>query len=147
MKSGRRGLTLAEVVLCLGLLGLLLVATVGLFHGLLGSSTKSGDLAAATLIAQQRLDELVAQQPAYRTTYGSDFPTDVLSQTIYTRDSQSALNFSHRARPELLDDRPNYGRTYYLEVEVYWSGNSDTTRARQGLQSLKLGRVVYLPTS
>ena len=147
MKRSVSGLTLAEVILCLGLLAMLLLSIEALFHGLLGSSTKSGDATVATLIAQQRLEELVAQQPSNLSQYGNDFPTQVLSRDLYTRDSQSPLTFRHRARPELLEDRPNFGRTYYLEVEVYWSNSPDDPRLRQGLQSIKMGRVVYLPST
>lgn len=138
-------------MLAVGLLGLILLSVIALFHSLLASTSKSNDMTVATVIAQQRLNELVTQQPAYQNIYHQDFPTDVLGQTVYAHDSQSASTFYSKATPELLKDESGFGRTYYLEVQVYWnasdSGQVTANRHQQGAQSVKAGRVVYVPTS
>lgn len=149
--ASSRAITLAEVMLAVGLLGLILLSVMGLFHSLLASTSKSNDMTVATVMAQQRLNELVTQQPAYKSAYGQDFPNDVLTQAVYAHDSQSSSTFYSKARPELLKDEPNFGRTYYLEVEVYWNtadpNQVAANRHQQGAQSVKAGRVVYVPTS
>ena len=151
MRRVQGGVTLAEVILALGLLGIILVAVIGLFQNLLSSTSKSTDVTAATVIAQERLNELVAGQPAYLSTYGMDFPTGPMAQGIYTHDSQSQTTYYHQATPELLKDEAGFGRTYYLEVQVFWNTADPTqvakNRAGQGQQSIKMGRVVYVPTS
>lgn len=147
----RRAITLAEVILAVGLLGLILLSVIALFQNLLASSSKSNDMTIATMMAQQRLNELVAGQATYRATYGQDFPTAVLGQTIYAHDSQSTSDFYSKASPELLKDEPSFGKTYYLEVQVYWntadSNQVAANRHQQGAQSVKAGRVVYVPES
>lgn len=145
-------MTLAEVMLAVGLLGLILLSVIALFHSLLASTSKSNDMTVATVMAQQRLNELVTQQPSYRATYGQDFPTAVLGQTVYAHDSQSSSTFYSQARPELLkDDGSAYGKTYYLEVQVFWNTSDPSqpaaNRHQQGAQSVKAGRVVYVPGS
>lgn len=138
-------------MLAVGLLGIILVSVIGLFHSLLQSTGKSTDLTAATVLAQGRLNELVAAQPGYFADYGTDFPTAVLGKGIYVHDSDSDTTFYHQVTPELLKDEPGFGRTYYLEVKVYWNTADPNSVARnrmgQGQQSVKLGRIVYVPTS
>lgn len=147
-----RAITLAEVMLAVGLLGLILLSVIALFHSLLASTSKSNDMTVATVMAQQRLNELVAQQPTYRSVYSQDFPTAILGQAVYAHDSQSTSTFYSQARPELLkDDGPTFGRTYYLEVQVFWNSADGTqvsaNRHQQGAQSVKAGRVVYVSGS
>ena len=137
-------------MLAVGLLGLILLSLIALFHSLLASSAKSNDMTVATVIAQQRLNELVTQQPAYFTTYGQDFPTTVLGQTVYAHDSQSSSTFYSKAQPELLKADPPYGNTYFLEVTVYWNTSEANqvaaNRHQQGAQFVKSGRIVYVPS-
>ena len=151
MSQVRRGVSLAEVMLAVGLLGIILISVIGLFQNLLTSTTKSTDLTAATVMAQERLNELVAAQPIHLATYGTDFPTQVIGQGIYAHDSQSQTTFYHKATPELLKDEPGFGRTYYLEVQVFWNTADPNVVAKnrmgQGQQSVKMGRVVYVPAS
>ena len=136
-------------MLAVGLLGLILLSVIALFQSLLASSSKSNDMTVATVIAQQRLNELVTQQPTYANLYGQDFPTAVLAQAVYTHDSQSTSNFYSQAKPELLKDDPPYGKTYYVEVTVYWNTSDPNqvaaNRHQQGAQSVKSGRIVYVP--
>ena len=142
---------MAEVMLAVGLLGLILLSVIALFHSLLSSTSKSNDMTVATVMAQQRLNELVTQQPSYQKIYHQDFPTDVLGQTVYSHDSQSSSTFYSKATPELLkDESPTFGKTYYLEVQVFWNSADSgpaANRHQQGAQSVKAGRVVYVPTS
>lgn len=151
MHCRRKGITLAEVILAVGLLGLILVSVIGLFQSLLSSTTKSSDLTTATALAEDRLNELIAQRPIYLSTYGVDFPTQVLQQGVYVHDSADQTTFYTQANPEVLYDDPAVGKTYYLEVEIFWGTADPTaraaTRAGQGLQSIKMGRVVYVPKS
>lgn len=138
-------------MLAVGLLGIILVSVIGLFQSLLSSTAKSSDLSAATVLAQGRLNELVAAQAGYFADYGTDYPTAVLGKGIYVHDSASDTTFYHLVTPQLLQDDPGFGRTYYLEVKVYWNTADPNTvsknRLGQGQQFLKLGRVVYIPTS
>jgi type II secretory pathway pseudopilin PulG len=147
----RWGVSLAEVMLAVGLLGIILVSVIGLFQSLLSSSSKSTDLSVATVMAQERLNELVADQPNHFKVYAMDFPPQVLGQTVYAHDSQSPTQFYHQASTELLRDEPGFGRTYYLEVQVFWNTSDPNVvsknRLGQGQQSVKMGRVVYLPNS
>jgi len=147
--SGRGGVTLAEVILSLGLLAIILVCVIGLFQNLLASTTKSSDLTVATIVAQQRLNELVAQREQNLAAYGMDFPTSVVNQELYTHDSATATTFHHRATSELLYLDPAIGKTYFLEVLVYWftadPNQVAKNRMGQGKMSVKMGRVVYVP--
>jgi Tfp pilus assembly protein PilV len=150
LHRNRAGMSLAEVMLAVGLLGLILVAVIGLFHSLLSSTSKSGDLTAATVLAQHRLNELVAQQPQNLTTYGLDFPAEVVTKGLYTHDSKTSTDFYTQAEPELLYIDNKVGKAYYLQVTVFWwtADNSKTTatRAGHGKQSVTIGRMVYVPT-
>lgn len=148
---GRRqtGMSLAEVMLSVALLGLILVSVIGLFHSLLSSTSKSGDLTAATVLAQQKLNQMVADQPRNLSIYGTDFPTDIITDGIYTHDTQTATEFYSRATPELLYTDPAIGKAYYVEITVYWwTADKQTvtaTRGGHGRQFIKMGRMVYVP--
>lgn len=145
----RHGVTLAEIILALGLLGIILVCVVGLFQNLLASTTKSSDLTVASVLAQQRLNELVGQRAQNLADYGMDFPADVVSREIYTHDSSTATTFHQRATSELLFIDPDVGKTYFIEVQVHWASTdpnqASANKAGQGQTSVKMGRVVYVP--
>ena len=143
----RRGLTVAEVVVALGLLSILVIVVLGLFTQLLASTTKNTLLQAGTLHADRVLNETI------RNVRPSPPAFDLVSmdqEGIYTHDETNLTIFYHTltATPVVTYNVNEPGETWELEVEVNWwaADPNDPTRVRPGYGKLftKQHRVVYI---
>lgn len=136
-----RGLTLAELVVAIGMLGIVSITVAGVFTHLLNSSSKTTDLTAARVLAGQILDKAVRAGPP---TFGHanllDNPVRLKSQ-----DAQTQTEYIYNIYPSpLKNDGLIPGvtrRLYFVEVEVTWS--ADGYRAEQGKLSTKLSQAVH----
>lgn len=139
----RRGFSLAEIILSLGLCALLILSVAGLFTQLLGASTKTGELSAGQIFAAQKLDDLIQNgtydQVGHSSGAGSAYVTDASSKTnFYYQMTKSNLpaNASSTAR--------TYLGAYYLTVQVWWNTDSPTQcRPGTGLQTTQASRLIY----
>lgn len=132
-------MTLAELVLAVGLLTIMFVAMVGLFANLLGSATKSSNLTAGSYFARQRLEEAIRQDVYW------PVPADA-KVGIYTTDKDSQTTFFHRVSSVSVPPSPTgqYKQAYYVSVEVWWwSESPGQERAGQGKLSTRIGRLHY----
>ncbi len=137
-----RGLTLAEVVVALGLLGVVMVSTVLLFLSLQSSSSKTGDLTPALAYAQSQLDAAAQAGPP-------DWGGLQGQRQLYSHDERSQTTFAHQLTVTHLYSPPTtplpMGDLYRLEVEVYWwSDTPGASRRGHGRLSTRLGRVVFV---
>lgn len=145
--AAARGLTVAEVVVALGLLALLMIVVLGIFTQLLASSTKNTLLQAGTLHADKVLNEAVRNA---RSSPPAFDPTATGQQGIYTHDETNLTIFYHTlvATPVTTFNPSAPGETWQLEVEVNWwaADASDPTRARPGYGKLytRQQRMVYI---
>jgi len=71
-KNRERGVTLVEVIICAALFSILLFAFINLINSSLDISVKAGDITLAVLLAQEKMEELLA------TPY-ADLPAEGLS--------------------------------------------------------------------
>lgn len=141
MKCDRRptaGLTMAELVLALGLLATILISVVGLFMSLLGSSAKSSNQTVGHYFAQQKLEEAVLK---------GNFNEDGSETDIYSMDAANKTHFAYRVRATAISHYAGdvgYRGGYYVQVSVYWwNGELNEARAGQGLLHTGLGRFCY----
>lgn len=128
VQNGRgRGLSLAEVMVALGLITFMILALAGLSFSTLSSSQKSGDVALATQVAHQQLkrsvetaradpnfwaaDHLAAPWTTGTVTVGStEFRFEVFAQTLV--DSVAGT--------ELGGDPANSNRVKKVDIVVSW---------------------------
>ena len=141
LKKSVSALTLAELVLSLGLLAVLIISLIGLFTRLLHGSTKSTNLTAGQLFAAQKLEQLI--------TTGS-YATDLNGQAgAYVTDVSSKTNFYYQvSRSNISQSTAKTETTYlggfYVTVRVWWNVNSpNQARAGEGLQTTQASRMVY----
>ena len=133
----KRGLTIAEVLVAIALLGTIVVSTALVFTSLLSSSTKSTDSSAALYYAQTQLDEAAKAGPP-------DWGGLTGSQEIYTHDPVAPTTFSHQLTATLIYSPPatriSMGDLYQLDLVVYWwSSSPGATRRGMGQLSTRLG--------
>lgn len=138
----RRGLTLAELVVAVGLMTLLLLASIQLFTHLLASGSKTTASMVAMNLATTRLEEEIS---------GVASNGGVMS--AYTLDPASNTQFYYQVTRAPMSGDPNAPKGAYLggftvTVQVWWNSDSPT-RAKPGvgLQQVRLSRFVYPRTN
>ena len=141
------GLTLAELILAVLLLGLLIISVMGLFLALLGASAKSSDQTIGVLYAERVLDAMAHNA-------ASTYPafTNASSQTdVYDHDANNKTTFVYSVTATDLEPGTfalpaTPGQTWLLEAEVrWWSVEAARSRAGQGQLFVRQARVVYVP--
>ena len=142
------GLTLAEIVLTLGLMAVLLLVVVGVFTKLMMSSVKSTDLTTASTLAQTILEHAVRQGPP-EWGIGGDFSTTGGRAEFYTHDTNISTKFVYQVKVDRATTPPesSMGTLYNIKVIVNWWGEeADRTSARPdlGRLSTELTRMVYV---
>ena len=125
-----------ETVVALGVLAVLMVAMASFFVRILWSSDKSGDQSAGLQLADQILQDCIAQQA---------FEVAAVDHTVtlYTHDAAAPTEFTYRVTSEavLLPEctRPSYA----MDVHVTWFNQSPgTARSGHGKLETHLGRLV-----
>lgn len=73
VRRGERGLSLAEIVVALGLVTVLVLVLAALSFSALGSGQKSDDLGMAVQVAQQQLRKAAAQAKSDPSFWGMDY--------------------------------------------------------------------------
>jgi len=138
----RRGFTIFEMVVAIGLLAIIAVVVVGLFVRLNVSSTKSVDQNVALELAHRVLDDYAEADPS---------SWDVESnKELETHDPASKTTFYYRLRHRLISDPTDpMGDLYRLDVDVsWWPGDVtkpyDAKRRDYGKLNLHLSRTVFI---
>lgn len=135
----RRALTLAEVILAMGLISLLIVGSITLMTSLLASNQKTNAALAGLTFANTKLEE-IAEAGSYTNLVGA--------QESYVMDANQGTRFYFRTdcRPlsgDLTSTSPYLGG-YFLTLEVWWNADSPTRLvAGSGLRSVRLHRFFY----
>lgn len=132
----KAGLTLAEIVVSLGILAFMIITTVMLFTGLVSGSTKSSGRAAAQTFATQTLERVIQDGTFSSTPTGDVYSTDPVTQTRY----------SYRVSSERVsgDSTKGYLGGYFVTVETWWNIDSPTqAKSGEGFRSVKASRFVY----
>lgn len=139
-RGGQRALSIAELVMAIGLLALMLLSCIQLFTQLLASNGKNrGDLAAITF-ATHVLEAVVEGGSA---TTGSGV------QAAYATDPNSAVQYYYEVTRQPLphDNQPAtgiYTGGYQLRVQVWWNSDSAAQlKPGVGLLSATVSRFVY----
>jgi type II secretory pathway pseudopilin PulG len=139
-----RGLTLAEVVVAIGILALLLISVIALFTQLMSSTTKNNLVNLGTLYADRILEQTVKNpnpaDPAFP-------PLRTGEESIVSHGDESATTFAYRLETVKLAG-PDPGEQWLLKIEVHWWHNDPTdatqSRAGYGRLSTKQQRLVYV---
>lgn len=139
----RRGFTIGELIVALGLLAVIATVVVGLFLRLTVSSTKSEDQTVALEIANRLLDEYAEADPS---TWNVS-----ANQDLETHDPSSKTTFYYRLRNRKISDDSNpMGYLFRLDVDVSWwpadpaNPHASTMHRRYGKTTLHLSRVVFV---
>jgi Tfp pilus assembly protein PilE len=134
--KGARGLTLAEIMVSLGILSFLIVTTIMLFTTLVAGASKNSGRAAAQTFTAQTL-ERVAQEGTFATLTGGD---------IYTTDPITKTRYSYRVQSEAVpgDSAKGYLGGYFITVETWWNTDSaNQVTHGEGYRSVRASRFVY----
>ena len=134
------GMTLAELILALGLLAIMVVCMTGLFSNLLGSATKGSHLTAGSFFARQRLEEVLRKDLYWPVPPAA-------AQGIYTTDKDSQTTFFYRVMGTPIPPvAGQYRAAYWIDVEVWWwSEAPGQNRSGQGKLYTSIGRMHYPP--
>lgn len=154
-KVSYSGLTIAELLVAIGLLGVVLVTVMTLFGQLLHNTNKNSLLSAGAFFADTVMDSQITRaqetlnmqsdnaNPAFAAT------TVEGEETLATSDEELQTKYIYRLVAEQLDGfAPSApGQMWHVEVEVrWWNDSMDGDAMRQGMGnlSIKRGRIVYL---
>lgn len=131
----RRGFTVLETVLALGLISMILVFLCVLFIRLIGTSDKSGDTSAGLELADSLLQQCVQNK---------DFepPGSNRSLLLYTHDAAAATEFTYQITSQPTVVTPGQKPIYFMDVHVWWNGPAGSTRHGQGRLETHLSRLV-----
>ena len=155
----RRGLTMGEMVVAVGLLGILVVFVALLFTRLLAASTKGSHQTVGMLFAQRRIDAAQrggppnwgTAQPLPEDADGDFRETTSGEEGVYFQDDQSQTSFYYRFTADRIK-ADAMGSLYRLSVDVvWWPSTADVaSKARRsdvghgtGNKSVTLSRVFY----
>ena len=141
----RAGLTLAEVVVAIGILAVAGLAIISVFAKLVTSQSKSGYQTVARMLAQEVLEEASIAGPPL---WGMTDPTQELTRSYRMQSSPEPVPFSYKlsvSSVRLLEYPDPMGEIYQLEVDVWWFGEGPNAgRTDLGRTSLKGFRQVYV---
>jgi prepilin-type N-terminal cleavage/methylation domain-containing protein len=137
----RRGFTIAELVLAIGLLGIIAVVVIGLFVRFTISSTKSSDHTVASELATKLLDDYVDSDPAFWDVHAN--------QELRSHDTETSTTFTYQLDYKLLSGSDaEMGDLYRLDVFVSWwpdGGEGKRNQRRDyGQLHLNLSRIVFV---
>ena len=138
------GLTVAEVVVAIGILGILLVSIISLFIQLMASNTKNNLVNLGTLYADRILEQTVRNPdpgdpafPVYRSG----------QESIVSHGDETTTTFAYRLESTKLSG-PDPGEQWLVKLEVQWwhADPNDASRIQAGFGKLstKQQRLVYV---
>jgi len=145
------GLTIAELLVATGLLGVVLVTVMTLFGQLIVNTDKNSMLSAGAFFADMVIDKQIDVAQKNLETTGDNAIPAFSSTVIEGEETLASENtkYIYRLEAEQLDGfaTAEPGQAWYLEVEVRWRMDdmeSEAVRANMGQVNLKRGRMVYL---
>ncbi|MBT9587081.1 type II secretion system protein [bacterium] len=140
----KRGFTISELVVAIGLLAIIAVVVIGLFLRITVSSTKSVDQSAALELAHRVLDEYADADPSTWNAVQAD-------EDLQTHDPALKTTFYYRLRNRRINGSGDVmGDLYRLDVDVSWwpadptLAVSTARRRDYGKLSLHLSRTVFV---
>jgi hypothetical protein len=152
LKCVQRGLSLAEVVLAVGLLTIIAVTVAGVFTHLLNASAKTTDVTAGRTLARRILDRGVRAGPDKDWGFPDTWPTVPVdrkeaTQIMTVQASETQSEFFYSLHWELLKPADDLEdgidrQIFFVEVEVTWWGtDSKQGRSELGRLSTKISQV------
>lgn len=142
-----RGVTLAEIVVAIGLLAVASITLIGLFSKLLSTGGKSVHHAVATRLADRVLTRALREGPP---NWGTGGTMNGVAR-LQTHRASVATEFEYRVTVspphEVRDGRAQQGALYEVEVEVsWWTQATDGNKGRrgQGQLSVTVERLHYV---
>lgn len=152
---------MGEMVIAVGLLGIIVVFIAALFTRLLASSTKGSNQTLGLIFAQRRLDAAQRTGPpfwgltkAMTADAGGDYVEGTASeQGVYFQDDQAQTSFYYKFQADRIK-ADTMGDLYRLSVDVvWWPSTADVAKAAKttdvghgtGKKSVSLSRVFYHP--
>jgi Tfp pilus assembly protein PilV len=158
-RGDRIGLSVGEVVVAIGLLGVVVVFVLAVFTKLMASSTKSSSQTIGLLLAQRRMDQAMRSgppgwggNPPVSTTEDLPLYEENQSQSthVYQHDEMNGIEYWQHFKAERIQ-RKTMGDLWRLTVDVVWwpsdvaapIKSTDNVRQGQGRLSLTLSRAYY----
>ncbi len=145
------GLTIAELLVATGLLGVVLVTVMTLFGQLIVNTDKNSMLSAGAFFADMVLDKHIDIARKSLEDSGDNAIPAFTSTVIEGEETLASENtkYIYRLEAEQIDGfaTAEPGQAWYIEVEVRWrmdDMDSEAVRANMGQVNLKRGRMVYL---
>ena len=140
------GLTLAEIMLTLGLMSVISLVIIGLFSRLLLTSKKSSQATTANLLAQSIMDRAVREGPP-NWGKGTDYTVNGGKASLYTTEEKKKTEYVFEIHHDPVLDDAKMGELWKLQVVVSWwtdTPDSQAGRANMGRMSRELTRTVYV---
>lgn len=149
-----KGLTLAEVVLAMGILAFLALLVVGVFLALLKSSAKNREQAMAELLTEKFLEKAAAEGPpdwgVGKEKVGTRLEEEPLELDRTAGKELDRTRFFYQVDSELLETEPKTtaGATWRITVTVGWwlakdAPKMESSRVGFGNQYVRGVRTIY----
>ena len=130
--NDQSGMTVVEMAMAIAVLGFIMVGVIAVFTILLTSTTRSGDRAAAQMVAQNQL-ELVAKNQNMADRTGVDH--------FYSHGDELPVAFNYQVEVTRLSRPSEQTKAYFVQATVYWVEDTETKGQGDKL-SVSLGRIV-----
>ncbi len=139
---GRRGLTLSEIIVALGLLAVASLVLLGLFSRMLASQSKSSHQTVGILMAQKIIERCSRAGPP---NWGLTDITQVQTESVVVQESKASVDFSYQLTASVVAPEPSkvpMGTLYLLELKLWWW--SEQAVGGTGKSFVETSRVVYI---
>lgn len=154
---------MGEMVIAVGLLGIIVVFIAALFTRLLAASSKGSNQTVGTIFAQRRLDAAQRNGPPYwgakeklswDIATGNYWEGTSAQEGVYFQDDQTKTAFHYRFKADKIRAEDRMGDLYRLTVDVVWWPSTDAVASKArttdvghgtGKKSVTLSRVFYHP--
>jgi len=119
-KGKNQGFTLLEIIICLGLIALVLVAVFHLQAQNLDLQSEAQFMTTATCLLQERLSRIQAQEEIEEGTnsgdFGEDFPDYMYTQEVSEVPDTETL---YKVKVSVILERENARKDLWLETYLY----------------------------
>ena len=119
-KGNDRGFTLLEIVICLGIIALVLVAVFHLQAQNLDLQSEAQFMTTATCLLQERLSQIQAQEKIEEGTnsgdFGKDYPDYAYKQEVSEVPDTETL---YKVKVAVILERDNARKDLWLETYLY----------------------------
>ena len=141
MTGVRKGMTIAECVMAMGLLGVMALALVGLFSRLLSTTAKTTDQTAARMLARGILEHALREGP------DSNWGGLGGKANLKAHDNLTGTDFVYEIKDARLNPPSAVGNLYQVTVTVTWwkkDVDANATYGGLGKTSVDLTGSVYI---